>query len=88
MWALPGQDSIRLLYAGSALPADAQLLFMDPDTCALLATATDLPAQARVGLNFIDPTYAVTVVADDGRSDRQVLPAAGTGQCLSGPSPG
>ena len=58
-----------------ALPGDARVVFLDADSCAVLGSGDNLPTAARVGLDFIDPGYTVTVNIDKG------LPSRGIAQC-------
>ncbi len=84
MWVLPGRDDVQLLYTGHALTGDVRLEFLDATTCAVLGTASGLPAHARVGLDFVDPAYAVTVSADNGGVGEIVHPAVDTTNCGAG----
>ena len=81
MWILPGHDDVQLVYTGHALKGDVRLVFLDATTCAVLGTASSLPPHVRVGLDFVDPTYAVTVSEDNGGVGETIHPAVGTSQC-------
>jgi hypothetical protein len=84
MWVLPGNEDVQLLYTGHALAGDVRLTFLDATTCAVLGTASGLPAHARIGLDFVDPAYAVTVSPDNGGAGEIVHPAVDTTQCAAG----
>lgn len=79
-WLLPGNDQIEMLYSGADLPKGAHLIFLDAASCAVLGVAHDLPRNARVGLDFIDPDYAVTVNPDDP-SGEVIVHATATTTC-------
>ena len=63
-WSLPANDVVELVFVSDAMPSDVRVEFLDASTCEVLAAASSIPRNARIGLDFIDPAYAVTVTVD------------------------
>jgi len=77
-WILPGDDDVELVYAGHTEPASINVSFVDPVSCQVVARAGSLLPHSRVGLDFVDPTYAVTDADDDPGSATTVTLARST----------
>ena len=65
-WLLSGRDQVQSPCTGRVLPSDARVVFLDADLCAVLGSGENLPRAARVGLDFVDPGYAVTGIHRPG----------------------
>ena len=81
-WLITGRDHVELLYSGYELPTDARVIFLDPNSCAVLGSGGKLPRNARVGLDFVDPGYAVTT-NPDSPGDETLVPASRSTLCTN-----